>query len=95
MAYKNPKDRYKLESSKEYDSRPDVKKRRAARNRARYELEKEGLVHKGDGMQVDHINPLSKGGSTARSNLRVLTTHANESFPRTKNHAVAGRNKKK
>lgn len=43
---------------------------------------KKGLVHKGDGMEVDHIKPLSKGGKTVMSNLRVLTASANDSFKR-------------
>lgn len=50
---------------------PKRKKDRAKRNKARRMLMKEGLVKKGDGKVVDHKKPLSKGGSTARSNLRV------------------------
>jgi len=50
---------------------PKRKKDRAKRNKARRELMKEGKVRKGDGKVVDHKVPLSKGGSTARSNLRV------------------------
>lgn len=50
---------------------PKRKKDRAARNRARYKLMKEGKVKKGDGKVVDHKKPLSKGGSNDRSNLRV------------------------
>lgn len=52
---------------------PKRKKDRAKRNKARRQLEKEGLVHKGDGKVVDHKKPLSKGGGTARSNLRVMS----------------------
>jgi 5-methylcytosine-specific restriction endonuclease McrA len=52
-------------------------------------MAKEGKVHKGDGMDVDHIKPLDKGGSKlARSNLRVVTESANRSFKRTKNGSV-------
>lgn len=59
------------------------KPKRNARDRARYEMEKLGMVHKHDGKDVDHIKPLSKGGAeTKRSNLRVRTEHANRSFPR-------------
>jgi len=50
---------------------PKRKKDRAKRNKARRQLMKEGLVRKGDGKVVDHKKPLSKGGSTARSNLQV------------------------
>lgn len=52
-------------------------KKREARNRARYQAEKRGLVHKGDGKDVDHIRPLAEGGSSAISNTRVRSRHAN------------------
>ena len=70
---------------KEYDnyhSRPEQIKNRNKRNAARAELMKEGLVHKGDGKDVDHKRPLDKGGSNSRSNLRVQSKSANRSFPR-------------
>lgn len=60
-----------------FQSSPKAKKDRAARNKARRELSKEGRVHKGDKKDVDHVKPLSKGGSTSKSNLRVTTQHAN------------------
>jgi hypothetical protein len=53
-----------------------------ARDRARYKLEKAGMVKKGDGKDVDHKKPVSKGGTNAASNLRVESEHANRSFPR-------------
>lgn len=37
-----------------YESRPIQKKRRADRNRARNQAKKRGLVHKGDGLELDH-----------------------------------------
>tara|TARA_R110000868_G_scaffold221658_6_gene473397 strand:+ start:1341 stop:1619 length:279 start_codon:yes stop_codon:yes gene_type:complete len=49
---------------------PQRVKDRAKRNSARRELMREGVVRKGDGKVVDHKNPLSRGGSTNRSNLR-------------------------
>jgi 5-methylcytosine-specific restriction endonuclease McrA len=36
-----------------------------------------GLVKKGDGKHVDHIKPLSKGGSNGRKNLRVVSAKTN------------------
>ncbi len=78
---RNPR-RYDLEQK--YDSKPEVMKKRALRNKARRALEKEGVVHKGDGKDVDHKVPLAKGGGTARSNLRVVSASANRSFARTK-----------
>lgn len=67
-----------------YDSKLSVKKDRAARNKARRQLMAEGKVAKGDGKEVDHKKPLSKGGSKARSNLRVRSASSNRSFARTK-----------
>jgi len=58
------------------------KPKRAARDRARYMMEKKGMLHKGDGKDVDHIKPESKGGKTVASNLRVEPAHDNRSFPR-------------
>lgn len=39
-----------------YNAKPEQKKRRAQRNKTRRMLEKEGRVHKGDGMDIDHKN---------------------------------------
>ena len=72
---------YKAEY-KNYDGTPEVKKKRAQRNKARRMLEREGVVHKGDGKDVDHITPLGKGGTTTRSNLRAKPAAANRSFKR-------------
>jgi hypothetical protein len=59
-----------------------VKKKRAQRNKARRMLEREGVVHKGDGKDVDHKKPLSKGGTTTRSNLKAVPATANRSYKR-------------
>ncbi len=67
-----------------YHSKPKQKKNRALRNNARRRLENEGKVYKGDGKDVDHKKPLSKGGSNQSNNLRVRSKSANRSFPRTK-----------
>jgi 5-methylcytosine-specific restriction endonuclease McrA len=76
---RNPR-RYDLE--REYDSKPEVKAKRAARNRARRKLMKEGEVRVGDGKDVDHKKPLSKGGGNARGNLKATPAGKNRSFPR-------------
>lgn len=73
---------YKKEA--EYENKPEQVRNRMARNRARAALMREGKVRKGDDKDVDHAVPLSKGGSTGRSNLRVTTKRANRSFPRTR-----------
>jgi 5-methylcytosine-specific restriction endonuclease McrA len=40
-------------------------------------MEKEGRVRKGDGREVDHKVPLSRGGSNSRRNLRVVSRRTN------------------
>lgn len=45
-------------------------------------MEKAGKVHKGDGKDVDHKTPLSHGGKTTKSNLRVSSRSSNRSFRR-------------
>lgn len=61
----------------EYHSKPEQIANRAARNHARLEASKAGSVHKGDGKEVDHIKPLSKGGSNSSSNTRVVSRSVN------------------
>ena len=65
-----------------YKAQPKQIEARVERNAARRMMERAGKVHKGDGLQVDHIVPLSKGGKNVMSNLRVVTAAANDSFKR-------------
>lgn len=89
MPYKNPqRDRNYAQEYANYDGTAEVKKRRAERNKARRIMVKEGLVAPGDGKDVNHIQPLTKGGTTTRKNLNVQTAHNNRSFDRTKTHKV-------
>lgn len=62
---------------RDYHSKPEQIANRAARNHARLEATKAGKVHKGDGKEVDHIKPLSKGGSNSASNCRVVSRETN------------------
>ena len=52
---------------------PERKAQRAARNRARRVLK----MKPGDGKQVDHKTPLSKGGSNSPANLRAVKPKTN------------------
>jgi hypothetical protein len=83
----NGKRDYKKQYAK-YDGKEEVKKDRAKRNGARRMLEREGKVSKGDGKDVDHKKPLSKGGGNGKSNLRVTSKSSNRSFARKKNGAM-------
>lgn len=66
---------YQRANAEKYWTNPKAKKKRAARNRARYKLEKEGRVSKGDWKQVDHKNWVSAWNGSA--NLRVLSAKKN------------------
>lgn len=77
----------KRDYRREYDLYQGKKKnikKRALRNSARAELAKMGKVKKGDGKDVDHRKPLSKGGGNSIRNLRVRSASSNRSFPRTR-----------
>lgn len=63
-----------------WESSPAQIKRRSARNKARRLMEKKGLVHKGDGKEVDHkhfTKSLKAPLNNSPSNLRVVTRHTN------------------
>ncbi len=83
----NGKRDYKKQYEK-YDSKDEVKKNRAKRNKARRDMEKEGKVHKGDGKEVDHKKPLSKGGSNSPINWKVKSRRANRSYKRNKDGSM-------
>lgn len=70
---------YKKQYAK-YDGRPSVIHDRDERNKAHRAAEKYygHRIHK----DVDHIHPLSKGGTNSESNLRVVSEHQNRSFSR-------------
>ena len=70
---------------KDYQGKPKQIANRTKRNSARAEMVKVGKAHKGDGKDVDHKKPLSKGGSNSTSNLRVVSKSTNRSFARNKN----------
>jgi hypothetical protein len=85
MPYKDMKDR---DTYPAYDQTDKAKTARAQRNKARRMLMREGDVAKGDGMDVHHKKPLSKGGKTAPGNLAVVPASKNRTFKRNKDHSV-------
>lgn len=60
---------------KDYHGKPEQKKRRAGRNKARGLMEDAGKVRKGDGKDVDHKDRNPKNNS--KSNLRVQSKSKN------------------
>lgn len=67
-----------------YQGKPEQIRNRAKRNAARAAMVRAGRAKKGDGKDVDHKQPLSKGGSTSKANLRVVDVHTNRAFKRRK-----------
>lgn len=66
---------YKKEYA-DYHGTPEQKKRRAQRNAARSEAEKEGKVRKGDGKEVDHLGSNRKGALNNKR-VKVVSKRAN------------------
>lgn len=65
------------EHTRTYQATTEQKKNRAQRNAARREAIADGRAAKGDGKDVDHKKPISKGGTNAPSNTRVVSRGTN------------------
>jgi hypothetical protein len=70
---------YKQEYAQKGQSSPKAIKQRAARVKARRAAIKAGKVSKGDGKDVGHKVPLSKGGSKSVKNTKVQSRRSNRS----------------
>ena len=62
-----------------YHSKPEQKKNRAARNKARAAAVKRGAAKKGDGKDVGHKRALKNGGSKSTSNTKIQSRSSNRS----------------
>lgn len=71
--------------TKTYGSKPEQKKNRAARNRARAAVVKERGAAAVKGKDVGHKKPLVKGGSNKKSNLAVQSIKKNRGHGMSKN----------
>lgn len=79
MPRKNPDGSRNYSYDTKYEASKEQRHNRSERVMARRELAKTGQVSRGDGKDVDHIKPLSKGGDNKRSNLQAISAHANRS----------------
>jgi len=79
---KNGQRSYDRELLWEKEEKPQRVKERSKRNAARALMMEEGRAYKGDGRDVDHKKPLSKGGGNGRGNLRVVAASKNRSVKR-------------
>ena len=71
-----------------YKAKPEQIRLRGIRDKARDAAVKSGKVKIGDGTSIDHIKPLSKGGSTKASNTRIVSFADNSSFQRNADRSV-------
>lgn len=65
-----------------YNAKPEQKKKRASRNKARRQMMKAGKVRKGDGKDVAHKN--GNALDDRMSNYAVQSKKKNRSYARTK-----------
>src|SRR5258706_7746544 len=83
---------YRREYDK-YHSRPEQIKKRDERNSAHNAMEFK-LGHS-TSKDVDHIKPLSKGGSNDPANLRITSKGQNRSFERNKDSSLKNQTSKR
>lgn len=79
----------------EYHGTSEQRANRSKRTIARNQAIKDGRVKRGDGLDVDHIKPLSKGGSNAKSNTRVVSASENRSFARNSDSSMKSQRSRK
>ena len=72
-----------LATKAKYNKKPSVQKKRVVNNKARRQALRDGRATKGDGTHVDHKVPLGKGGSTAKSNTRIISAKVNKGWRKT------------
>ena len=70
----------KLAYQKVYNAKPENVKRREDNNKSRYDMMRDGKVHKGDGMDVAHIVALNSGGKGVKGNLKVESAKENRDW---------------
>ena len=85
---KKTKRNYTMSGEGKYDKSPKRMADNRSRKKARYAMEKGGLVSKGDGKDVDHKDGNPRNNT--KSNLRVQTPAKNRSIKR---NSKAGKKK--
>ena len=85
---------YKKEYAK-YHGTAEQRANRSERTVARNKANADGITKKGDGKDLDHKKPLSKGGTSARSNLRAVSASSNRSFSRNSDGSMKSQTSKR
>jgi len=78
-----------------YQGTAEQRKRRSERTVARNQANADGRTSKGDGKDLDHIKPLSKGGANSKGNTRVVSKAANRSFSRNSDGSLKSQTSKR
>lgn len=91
---RNGKRDYKRENAL-YNSKPEQIKARTERTQLRREAIKTGKASVGDGKDLDHKKPLSKGGANTLANSRMVSPSANRSFSRNADGSLKSQTSKK
>ncbi len=78
-----------------YQGTAEQRKRRSERTVARNQANADGRTSKGDGKDLDHIRPLSKGGANTKANTRVVSAGKNRSFSRNANSSIKSQTSKR
>lgn len=87
---------YKRNYQQEYANETPVRrKQRAQRDVVERQAAKAGISSRGDGLDLDHIQPLSKGGPNTLSNIRAVDPSSNRSILRDSNGALKSQLSKK
>ena len=90
----NGKRDYKKEYAK-YHGTAEQRANRSERTVARNKANADGITSKGDGKDLDHKKPLSKGGTSSRSNLRAVSASSNRSFSRNSDGSMKSQTSKR
>lgn len=83
-----PKKRNYRKEYDNYQGTAEQKKNRATRNAARSAAVQRGSASKGDGKDVHHVKPISKGGGNTPGNTKTVAKSANRSFARNKRGGI-------
>lgn len=83
----------KLAYQAEYNKRPEQKEAGVERRKARRHAISEGKVAIGDGRDISHKVPLSAGGSSNKSNLKVQPAKDNRDWRKGKSSYKVGSDK--
>lgn len=78
-----------------YHSQAKQRHNRSLRTVLRRQANEDGITHKGDGKDLDHIKPLSHGGANSMANARAVSQGRNRSFARNSNGSLKSQTSKR